>query len=124
MIEEKELICVTCPRGCRLTADVEDGKIIRIKGNNCPRGKKYAEMELSDPRRMIASTVKIKGGIHPVLPVTISAPFPKGRIKELTEVLRTVELQAPVRMNEVVMRAVLGTGIDVIASRSMDADRS
>jgi CxxC motif-containing protein len=120
MIEEKKLICVTCPRGCQLTAEVEDGCVLDVSGCSCKRGKTYAEAELTDPRRMIASTVRISGGIHPMLPVTTSAPIPKGLILQLMAVLRTVDLQAPVRMNDVIVSNVLGTGIDVIASADME----
>ena len=124
MIEKRELICVTCPRGCRITVEMEDEKIIRILGNTCERGEKYAESEIKDPRRMFASTVRIRNGVHPVLPVTVTQPFPKDRLKDLSAELRKTEVTAPVRMGDVIVKNVLGTGIDVIASRDMETVRS
>ncbi len=69
---------------------------------------------------MIASTVKVTGGHHPLLPVYTREPFPKPRIQELMAALRTVEIAAPVHMGEIVLPNALGTGIDVIASRDME----
>ncbi len=116
-IEEK-LICVTCPKGCTLMV-TREGKTVLSVENGCKRGHEYARQELTDPRRMVASSVKIKGGIHPLMPVYTSAPFPKPRIPELLAVLRKVELQAPVSLDHVVMTDVLGSGIDIKASREM-----
>jgi CxxC motif-containing protein len=120
MEESVKMICITCPKGCSLDVTREGQTIVKIKGNGCKRGETYAKAELSDPRRMVASTVKIGGAIHPQLPVATSAPFPKPRIKELLFELRKVELQAPVKMGDVLLKDVLGTGVDVIASRDME----
>ena len=77
--------------------------------------------ELTDPRRMVATTVKIQGSLHPLLPVYTAKPFPKPRIRELLTALQQVELSAPVTMGEVVLKDALGTGIDILASREMKA---
>jgi len=90
-----------------------------IAGNHCKRGAAYAKAELSDPRRMIASTVRIHGGIHKMLPVSTNAPFPKGKIMDLMVLLKSVEITAPVKMGDVLIENVLNTGIAVIASRDM-----
>jgi len=116
-IEEK-LICVTCPKGCTLMV-TREGKTVLSVENGCKRGHEYARQELTDPRRMVASSVKIRGGIHPLMPVYTSAPFPKPRIPELLAALRKVELQAPVSLDQVVLPDILRTGIDIKASREM-----
>ena len=82
-------------------------------------GIRYAEQELTDPRRMVASSVRIQGALHPLMPVYTSAPFPKPRILELLQLLRGVELQAPVSMDQLILENVLETGINVSASREM-----
>ena len=56
MREERKFICVTCPVGCGLSVALEDGEIVGIEGNSCPRGESYARTEVSDPRRVFAST--------------------------------------------------------------------
>lgn len=118
MIEEKSIICITCPKGCTLEVK-HDGKTVVEVAKGCKRGHEYAQNELADPRRMVASTVRIRGALHPLLPVYTSAPFPKGRIHDLLHTLRQLELQSPVSVGEVVLKDALGSGIDIIASRSM-----
>ncbi len=118
MSDIQELICVTCPKGCTLKVKQENGEIV-VLDKGCKRGETYAVCELTDPRRMVASSVKVKGGLHPLLPVYTSAPFPKPMIMQLTEELRKLELDAPVAIKQVIIANVLGTGVDIIASRDM-----
>jgi len=114
-----KIICITCPMGCNLTVTHEGASVLRVNGNACKRGLKFADGELTDPRRMVATTVRVKGGIHPMVPVYTEEPFPKPRIFELLDEIRQVEIEAPVTMNQVVLENALGEGIDVIASRDM-----
>jgi CxxC motif-containing protein len=114
-----EIICVACPKGCRLEARRENGDIL-VTNEGCKRGKEYAVSEITDPRRMIATTVQVEKGSHPLLPVYTASPFPKGRIAELLTVLQTVKVNAPVCVNQVILADALGTGIDVIASRDVE----
>ncbi len=119
MPEESELICVSCPKGCMLEVTHDGVKVLKVLNASCKRGDDYAREELSDPRRMVATTVRIEGGIHPLLPVATRTPFPKPRIRDLLAQLRSVRLTAPVKMGEVVLQDALGTGVDVIASRDI-----
>jgi CxxC motif-containing protein len=116
-ISEK-VICVTCPKGCTLIV-TRDGQTVIDVESGCKRGHDYAQQELTDPRRMVASSVRLKGGLHPLLPVYTSAPFPKPRIPELLSLLRKVEITTPVNLDQVVLENVLGTGINIHASREM-----
>lgn len=117
-IDEK-VICVTCPKGCSLWVKREGKTVLEVTGNGCKRGLDYVKQELSDPRRMVATSVKIKGGVHPLLPVYTSAPFPKPRITELLNLLREIEIKAPVEMDQVILEDALGTGINICASRNI-----
>ena len=114
----EKVICTTCPKGCTLEV-TRDGDTVVSVINGCKRGHEYAKQELTDPRRMVASSVRVSGGMHPLMPVYTSAPFPKPRIPELLKVLRTVEVKTPVMVDQVVISDVLGTGIDIKASRTM-----
>jgi CxxC motif-containing protein len=116
--QKDKLICVTCPKGCTLEVDHEGNTVLSVTGG-CKRGHEYARQELVDPRRKVASSVRIKGAIHPLLPVYTSAPFPKGLIPKLLIQLRSVEVNAPVTTNQVILQDVFGTGIDILASREM-----
>lgn len=116
---EKELICVTCPRGCRLRVLTDGDKVLEVLGNNCRRGASYAETELRDPRRMVASTVRVCNGERPVLPVTLSAPIQKPLIRQLIHEISSLSVEAPIKMGDVIIQNVLNSGVDVIASRDL-----
>jgi CxxC motif-containing protein len=119
MTEISEIICVTCPKGCTLTVRHEGDQVLEVLDGDCKRGEKYAICELGDPRRMVASTVKVTGGLHPLVPVYTRDAFPKPLIPALARKLREVEISAPVKINQVVLENALDTGIDIIASRNM-----
>ncbi len=114
-----QIICVACPKGCRLEVTRKDGEIL-VSNAGCKRGQEYARGEITDPRRMVASTVQVAKAIHPLLPVCTSAPFPKGKIRDLLAEIRKVKLSAPVRINQVIIENALDTGIDVLASRDLE----
>jgi len=119
MPENTKVICITCPKGCRLDVTREGDTILKVDNCGCKRGEEYVKAELADPRRMVATTVKVHGGVHPLLPVYTAKPFPKPRIRELLDALSKVELKTPVAMGDVVIKDALGTGIDILASREM-----
>lgn len=121
MEETTKLICITCPKGCRLSATLDGKTIVSVEGNTCKRGADYVKAELTDPRRMVATTVRVRNGIHPLCPVYTAMPFPKPRIQELLKELRQVELTAPLQMGAVIVKNALDTGIDIITSRDLDA---
>jgi len=115
----REIICVACPKGCRLEAVRENGQILVTK-EGCKRGIQYAVREIEDPRRMVASTVRVSGAMHPLVPVYTEEPFPKVLIPKLLKKLQEVRLDAPVQMGQVVIRDALDTGINVVASRNLN----
>lgn len=116
----RELVCVSCPLGCGLKVELDDsGAVINVTGNTCPRGKKYAVDECTNPVRMVTSTVKVKGGEHPVVPVKTSKPVPKGLMFEIMKEINSVTVEAPVKIGDVVIENVLGTGADIIATNIM-----
>ena len=118
MEETIKIICITCPKGCTLDVTHEGDTVLKVTAG-CKRGRDYVQRELRDPRRMVASTVRLRGGLHPLLPVATAAPFPKPRIRELMQVLRQVEVQAPVQVDQVILANALETGVDIVASRSV-----
>lgn len=116
--QQRQIICVACPQGCKL--DVQRaGEEILVTNEGCKRGIDYAIGEVKDPRRMVATTVRIKGGRHPLLPVYTAEAFPKGIIMNLLKTLREKEVQAPVKVGQAIIKDALGTGIAVLASRDM-----
>jgi len=95
-----------------------------LNGNGshiCKKGLEYAKNELSHSGRVVTSTVKVRNGNHPLVPVYTAAPFPKPLIFDLLDALRHIELQAPVIMGQVILKNALNTGVDVLASRDLPA---
>ena len=80
---------------------------------------KYAETEVTDPRRMLTTTIRIKGGLLPLLPVVSADVLPKGRIADCVAYLRNVTVEAPVKAGEIIVHDILGLGVDIVASREM-----
>jgi len=121
MSEQREFICVTCPVGCSIQAEVEGDKLISIRGHACQRGEAFVREELTAPRRMLTTTVRVRNGRLPLVPVRSSGPVPKGLMFEIARVLRDVELQAPVEEHQIVVENILDCGMDIITSRRMEA---
>lgn len=114
---KKELICIACPIGCHLEIFPEDD--YRVEGNQCKRGVAYGKKELTDPTRMITSTVVIRGGIYPRVPVITRGEVPKDRIFDVMKEINQIVVSSPIKRGEVVIKNVLDLGVDVVTSRSM-----
>ncbi len=112
----KEMVCIVCPMGCHLEIDT---KTLEVTGNTCPRGEAYAKEELTAPKRVITSTVRIEGGIHKRLPVKTSTSIPKELNFKCMELLNNIVVKSPVKHGQVLIKDVLGTGADIIACRDM-----
>ena len=119
MSDKKEFVCIRCPLGCNITVETDDAKIKSITGNTCPRGADYVTKELTDPRRIVTSLVRVRGGELPVVPVKTAADIPKDKIRDCIRVLKDIELSAPVRMGDVVAEDVCGTGVNIVATANV-----
>jgi CxxC motif-containing protein len=120
-MERKELICIGCPLGCNLTVEMDGGQVVSVNGNTCKRGDDYARKELTDPRRIVTSTVPVAGGNLPVVSVKTASDIPKEKIRECLCALKGVTLTAPVQIGDVIVENVADTGVDVIATKSISA---
>lgn len=118
-VETKVMNCIMCPMGCEMTVTLEDGKFASVTGNTCPRGAKYAQDEVTAPKRMLTYTVKVNGGLLPLLPVVSANVLPKEKVMECAAYLRDVVVEAPVKTGDVIVKDILGLGVDIIASRDM-----
>ena len=114
-----KMTCITCPTGCQLEVSRGTDGELKITGFQCRRGEEYARNEVLDPRRVLTTTVKIRGGTLPLLPVRTATAIPKGLLAKAMDILADVEAQAPVKTGDVILGNLLDTGIDVIASRDM-----
>lgn len=115
----KELTCIVCPIGCTLRVTMDGGKFVSVTGNTCPRGAKYAETEMTAPRRVLTSTVKVSGGHLPLCPVRTKGDIPKEMLFEAMRVVNQVCIPAPVSIGQVVIEDLCGTGVPLIATREI-----
>ena len=113
-----EITCINCPVGCRLDVTLENGQVVSVTGNTCPRGVTYAKQECVDPLRMVTAVVPVEGSDMP-LSVKTRTPIPKKLINECMQALAAVKIAAPVAMGSVVVADVCGTGVDIIATKSV-----
>ena len=113
----KELICISCPNGCHLTVDEENG--YHVSGAKCERGEEYGKNEILHPVRTVTSTVRISGAAYPRLPVKTDRPIDKDKIFAVMELLSGVDVCSPVEAGQVIVPDLFGTGVSIVACRSM-----
>lgn len=117
----REFTCIVCPNGCSILAEIEGGTITSVEGALCPKGQAYVRQELTDPRRTIASSVRLEGGALPLVSVRLTAPVPKARLLDVMEEIKAVRLTAPAHAGDVVIHDVLGLGADVIVTKNVES---
>ena len=119
-MKKHELICIVCPIGCHLEV-TENQEGFEVQGNGCKRGPVYAQRELTHPTRVLTTTIKVKNGPLKRIPVVTQGEVPKEKIANIMEALNHIEVEAPIKMNDVLVENILNTGVNVIASRNMKA---
>ncbi len=113
------LICIGCPLGCPLTVEMEGNEVKSVSGNTCPRGDAYAKKELTNPTRIVTSTVRVAGGKLAMVSVKTQSDIPKDKIFDCVKALKDVEVTAPVKIGDVIVENVAGTGVNVIATKNV-----
>ena len=116
----KELVCISCPMGCHLKVTV-NGEDIQVEGNSCKNGITYGIEEVTNPKRIIPTTVVLENGKLPRLPVKTSTAVPKELIFDIMNEINKIKVLAPVKMGDVIIPNILNTGADIIATRSIDS---
>ena len=120
--EVRSLTCIGCPLGCTLTVELENGQVESIAGSTCRRGDDYARKEVTNPTRIITSTVRVTGGAEEMVSVKTRTDIPRESIARCVKALKGIEAAAPVRMGEVILENAAGTGVDVIATKEIAAE--
>ena len=116
-MEKRELICIGCPMGCPLTVELEGGEILSITGHTCRRGEVYARKEVTNPTRIVTSTVDVEGGKVARVSVKTKEDIPKETIFQCVKALKGVTVKAPVHIGDVIVANVADTGVDIVATR-------
>jgi CxxC motif-containing protein len=119
----KELLCIVCPNGCRLTVeetrDATGAPVFSVSGNQCKRGVDFAQAEITNPTRSLTTTVRTSFPGVPVLPVRTAGEIPKGQIREVMKLLNAVTVDRPLGIGEAAAANVLGLGVDVIVTSNV-----
>ena len=122
-MESKTLTCICCPMGCQITVETNGSEIINLTGNTCKRGDTYARREITSPSRTVTSTVRVTGGTLPAVSVKTRSDIPKDKIFECIRCLKDVSVKAPVHIGEVNLSNAAGTGVDIIATKNVEAQK-
>lgn len=113
------LTCIGCPNGCRIQVKkLPDGEL-DISGYECARGKTYAKAEVTNPVRTVTASARVKGGEWPLVSVKTNAPVPKSSIPDVLRAITLVEAEAPLKIGDVLISDVCGTGADVVCTRNV-----
>ena len=120
-MEKVQLTCIGCPLGCPLTVEMEGKEVKSVTGNTCPNGEAYARKEMTNPTRIVTSSVRVRGGILNVVSVKTASDIPKGKIFDCMRALGDVDISAPVTIGQVVLQNIAGTGVDVVATKYVSA---
>ena len=118
-MEKRELICIGCPMGCPLTVELENEEIKTITGYTCKKGETYARREGTNPTRIVTSTVRVEGGRADMVSVKTREDIPKDKIFQCVKALKGVTVKAPIRIGDVVVADVAGTGVDIVATKEV-----
>jgi len=116
--ETKIITCIGCPSGCEMTV-TKIGDTFQVEGNQCKRGEKYAIEEFTAPKRILTTTLQVKNGVLPLIPVRTDKPIPKERLFDCMKYLSSIIVPAPIKMGQVLVKNVLGLNANIIASRDL-----
>lgn len=119
-MEERKLICIGCPMGCPLTVVMNGKEVVSVTGNTCKRGDVYARKEVTDPTRIVTSTVRVSGGSIPMVSVKTKEDIPKDKIFECVRALKGIQVSAPVHIGDIILKNVADTGVDIVATKNVE----
>lgn len=111
--------CICCPLGCRVEVALdENGQVSEVSGYTCKRGADYAAQEAVAPERMVTAVLCVSGCLEPVS-VKTQRPVPKAAMKDVLAAVAALRLDAPVAAGDVLIADVCGTGVAVVATKSV-----
>jgi len=113
------LTCVLCPVGCELEVSRDGSSDVQVTGNQCDKGIPFAVEEVLHPKRNLATSVPVRGTAATMVSVRLSGPVPREMIFPILAEVAKLRPEAPVRRGQVLIADVLGTGVDVIATRTV-----
>ena len=118
-MEERRLTCIGCPMGCPLVVTMDGGEVVSVTGNTCKRGETYGITEMTAPKRVVTSIVKVDNREDAFVSVKSAAPITKSKMFEAMDIIRAAKISAPVKIGDIVIKDILGE-TDIIATSNID----
>ena len=118
-METRNLTCIGCPLGCSLSVQIENEQVVSVSGNTCPRGDAYARKEVTNPTRIVTSTVRVASANGGMVSCKTQEDIPRNMIFDVVNALKDVEVDPPVRIGDVLVENVAGTGVNVVATKNV-----
>jgi len=115
----KKLTCIECPKGCMLSIDIENCRVVRVSGNECPKGEKYAVQEIENPTRILTSAVLTEGLSLKMVPVRTDKPIPKPKLMEAMDEVKKIRLKEPVKAGSVIVENFLNLDVNLLSTRNV-----
>lgn len=122
MTSKRNLTCIVCPLGCSLEVAIENSQVVKVEGNSCRRGIAYAESECTNPTRILTTTIRVKNGKWPLVSVKSDQPLPKGLLLDCMQIINQTQVNAPVKIGDVLVKDILGTGVNIVATRNVNKE--
>lgn len=120
-MKDVEMICIQCPLGCKIKVKLDDdNKVLDISGFTCKSGKEYAMQEVTDPHRIITTSIKVIDGKSELVSVKTSKPVPKRLIFAIMDIIKNSSIHAPVEINQIIISNVANSGADIISTKAVD----
>lgn len=113
----EKLVCIGCPKGCNLTVDEEND--YKVEGYSCEVGKKYGKQELTNPLRVLTTTIEIESEDNLRLPVKSNSELPKKIIFDAVKELSKVKVKAPIKTGDVIVKNILDSGVDIVSCKEI-----
>ena len=118
----KSIICIVCPIGCQTTVIMDGDKVKEIQGALCSRGLEFIRQEATFPVRILFTVVPIEGASTiGVLPIRSDKPVPKQLLERSLKELSKVNVKAPIKVGDIIVKDLLGQGFNMIASRTVNS---
>ncbi|MEZ0346191.1 MAG: DUF1667 domain-containing protein [Infirmifilum sp.] len=116
-IRRFKITCIVSPLGCEIEVKMEGDKIVELTGFKCPRGKNYAIEEVTAPKRVVMSVLKVKNGDFPTVSVKTDRTVSKELIPEIMKELAKIEVEAPIEIGQVMVENIANSGANIVATR-------
>jgi|WetSurMetagenome_2_1015567.scaffolds.fasta_scaffold17814_3 CxxC motif-containing protein len=115
----KRYVCIICPNSCEIDVEYSGNVIQKISGQTCKRGDEYVRKEMTAPERGVTTSVPIRGGAIPLVSVRSSKTIPKELLPKAIQEISKARAVAPVKIGDILIKNLLGTGADIIATKNV-----